>query len=83
MTEQPNPDQTDFTFDASKVTLMAAEPVAPSIAIRQTNGQPLVTINPDGRLEYGPGYEPDEAARLFWDAIQHFAPDPKIGRAHV
>lgn len=29
----------------------------------------LVRIKPDGRLEYGAEYEPDEAARLFWQAM--------------
>lgn len=29
----------------------------------------LVSINPDGSLEYGENYEPDEAARVFWEAM--------------
>jgi len=35
---------------------------------------PLVTIHPDGTLEYGEGYTPDEAARLFWEAMRQWAP---------
>lgn len=30
---------------------------------------PLVTVHFDGRIEYGPHYTPDEAARIFWEAI--------------
>jgi hypothetical protein len=40
------------------------------------NGQPLVTIHPDGRLEFRDGYTPDEAAASFWEAVQCLAPDP-------
>lgn len=29
----------------------------------------LVRIKPDGSLEYGLEYEPDEAARVFWEAM--------------
>ncbi len=29
----------------------------------------LVTIHPDGTIEYGPGYTPDAAAKVFWQAI--------------
>jgi len=40
------------------------------------NGEtaPLVTIHPDGTLEYGEDYTPDEAARQFWDALRRYAP---------
>jgi len=29
----------------------------------------LVRIKPDGTLEYGPEYQPDEAAEVFWSAL--------------
>jgi hypothetical protein len=29
----------------------------------------LVTIKPDGTLEYGPNYTPDAAAKAMWSAI--------------
>ena len=29
----------------------------------------LVTLRSDGSLEYGPDYTPDEAAKIFWEAI--------------
>ncbi|MEU1327193.1 hypothetical protein [Streptomyces microflavus] len=34
----------------------------------------MATIHPDGRLTYGEGYEPDEAAQQFWAALQRWAP---------
>lgn len=52
-----------------------AAPVAPRIVIMsEDNRTPLVTIHPNGTLEYGPGYNPDEAARRFWDAMRHHMP---------
>lgn len=45
-------------------TLTIAEPPPPTIVIGQ-----LVKIHPDGRLEYGPDYRPDVAARTFWEAM--------------
>jgi hypothetical protein len=44
------------------------------LSIPVGNSQPLVTIHPDGRLEFGDDYQPDEAAQLFWQAVQRFAP---------
>ncbi|MET9055250.1 hypothetical protein ABZW50_29295 [Streptomyces bacillaris] len=75
MTQQPEP--SPVTIDPTKVMQITTVDVrsAASITIPGTNG-PLVTIHPDGRLEYGPGYEPDEAARLFWDAMRRWAPSP-------
>ncbi|MGY4936148.1 hypothetical protein ACWD7T_34685 [Streptomyces sp. 900116325] len=37
-----------------------------TIRIPDENNRPMVTIHPDGRIEYGEAYEPDEAARAFW-----------------
>ncbi|MFD8469056.1 hypothetical protein ACFV10_28610 [Streptomyces cyaneofuscatus] len=75
MTQQPEP--SPVTIDSSKVMQITATNVTSvaSITIPGAAG-PLVTIRPDGRLEYGPGYEPDEAARLFWDAVRRWAPSP-------
>jgi hypothetical protein len=62
---------------SSAVQQWAASPVTPdSISVQGRNGTTLVTIHPDGRLEYGPDYTPDTAARAFWDALQ------QIARAH-
>lgn len=41
-----------------------------------TGGRLLVIIQPDGTLQYGPTYQPDEAALIFWEAMarrrQHY-----------
>lgn len=38
-------------------------------------GPLLVRIRYDGIVEYGPDYEPDEAARRFWEALKAAAPE--------
>lgn len=35
----------------------------------------LVAIDDQGELTYGEGYEPDEAARIFWEAMADGMPD--------
>jgi hypothetical protein len=38
-------------------------------------GPPLVTISlEDGSVTFGPDYNPDEAARMFWDAVRMYFP---------
>ncbi|MER7815635.1 hypothetical protein [Streptomyces sp. NPDC096153] len=49
-----------------------------TVSIREGNGQPLVTVHFDGRLEFGSEYEPDAAARLFWEAIGRWGPGPMV-----
>lgn len=45
-------------------------PGAPTLTIVGSDGSALVTIRRDtGEIEYGEGYEPDDAARVFWDAF--------------
>ena len=61
-----------FTQAAESQSLTFIQP-PPTITIAGDDG-PLVTIHPDGHLEYGPGYDPDEAARRFWDALQRYMP---------
>lgn len=53
-----------FTFELP----VADTPRPPVITINGDHGL-LVAIHPDGHLEYGEGYEPDEAARRFWDGL--------------
>jgi hypothetical protein len=48
--------------------------VLPILTILSGNGAPLVKIYGDGTLEYGEGYDPDEAARRLWEAIGKRAP---------
>ncbi|WP_030344736.1 hypothetical protein [Streptomyces sp. NRRL S-1022] len=68
-------DDSVLYFDGPAEEFTLAPPVAPRIVIYgEDNRTPLVTINPNGKLEYGPGYTPDEAARRFWDALRHHMP---------
>ncbi|WP_020135025.1 hypothetical protein [Streptomyces sp. 351MFTsu5.1] len=68
---------TSVELDGSPVFIddwVITSPPPPNITINGTDGQPLVTIHPDGTLDYGPGYTPDEAARTFWDALRRLMP---------
>ena len=49
---------------AAPFALPAETTSAMSIAISS-----MVTIHPDGSIEYGENYKPDEAAKAFWDAV--------------
>lgn len=49
---------------------------APLITIAP-NGKMLVRIHADGSLEYGEDYDPDKAAKVFWEALAANAP-PRI-----
>ncbi|MEU1787131.1 hypothetical protein ABZ553_14900 [Streptomyces sparsogenes] len=44
-----------------------------AIALRADDGTLIVGIRPDGSIQQGPNYRPDEAAREFWDAVTHVA----------
>lgn len=37
-------------------------------------GKTFVIIRPDGKVEFGDGYNPDEAARAFWTAVSRNVP---------
>lgn len=49
------------------------EPTAFAITIEGNKG-PLVGIRHDGTIEYGIGYDPDVAARIFWEALAAHMP---------
>lgn len=52
------------------MTISTGQPVTSVIRIyRPDTGDMLVNILPDGTLEYGETYDPDEAARVFWEAL--------------
>ncbi|MCX4704377.1 hypothetical protein [Streptomyces sp. NBC_01373] len=44
-----------------------------ALALYEDDGTLLVGIRPDGQLERGPNYQPDAAAREFWDAVTRAA----------
>lgn len=77
-------DETPFLHAASDLIRQTslAPPPPPDITIVGADG-PLVTIHPDGTLDYGPGYTPDEAARSFWDAMRHYMPARCPACGHV
>jgi hypothetical protein len=62
--------------DMQAFTITAARAQGSVLSVPASNGRPLVTIHPDGRLEFGEDYQPDEAAQVFWAAVQRFAPSP-------
>jgi hypothetical protein len=56
-------------------SITAMKPITSyTIRIPDENNRPMVTIHPDGRIEFGEAYEPDEAARMFWASVRRFAP---------
>lgn len=42
------------------------------------DGHMIVGIKPDGQIDYGPGYDPDEAAKAFWQAMVRNQPLNRI-----
>lgn len=67
-----------LSYNNHPVQITAAKPTPMTITIPGADGTPLVSIRPSGELEYGPNYTPDEAARLFWEALASHR-----GEAHV
>lgn len=59
-----------------RTEIVTAEPRT-SIVISGDDGAPLVTLHFDGRVEFGPHYNPTEAARRFWSTIVVQAPHCK------
>lgn len=46
-----------------------------TIVLMDPNGNPLVTISlDDGTHTFGPNYKPDEAAKIFWEAVRFAFP---------
>ena len=46
-----------------------ADPIISTGSFSISVGETVVVIRPDGTIEYGKGYKPDEAAKAFWDAV--------------
>ncbi|MGW8679675.1 hypothetical protein ACWGNN_01155 [Streptomyces sp. NPDC055817] len=53
----------------------SCEPQEPDfvIALREDDGTLTLGIRPDGQIETGPNYQPEPAAREFWDAVTRAA----------
>jgi hypothetical protein len=43
------------------------------VALREDDGTLIVGIRPSGHITTGPRYQPDPAARAFWDAVSRAA----------
>ncbi|MFE8961729.1 hypothetical protein [Streptomyces iakyrus] len=43
------------------------------VALHEDDGTLIVGIRPDGHITTGPNYQPDTAAREFWDAVTRAA----------
>lgn len=43
------------------------------VQLREDDGTLIVGIRPDGSIQRGPTYQPDAAAREFWDAVTRAA----------
>lgn len=82
VTEQPTGEPSLFIATPPSETFQIQQP-PDTITINGEDGQPLVTIHPDGQLDYGPGYTPDEAARRFWDAMRYYMPARCPSCGHV
>ena len=50
-----------------------ADPSEFVIALHEDDGTLIVGIRPDGQITTGPSYQPDAAAREFWDAVTRAA----------
>ena len=58
----------------NSLTISEPKDTSLSICFTQKSGdryesKALVTIRPDGSIEYGEGYTPDAAAKALWDAV--------------
>lgn len=69
---------------STAIPTIAANTLPPmSFVLPGADGQPLVSISlTDGSIEYGPNYEPDEAARVFWAAMQAMFGSPEAVFGH-
>lgn len=59
---------------AERVDMHIFEPSGALLVVNGKDGRPLVTIERDRSLAFGERYEPDEAARIFWEAMARHAP---------
>jgi hypothetical protein len=81
VTEQtPEPTLIDATslsgeIAISSTNIQAVQIAPPPVLSARGDRGTLWAIHPDGRVELGDGYTPDEAAASFWEAVQRLAPD--------
>lgn len=72
------PNVLTYPAESSDFTVSASQVEASTLSL-PFNGRPLVTIDlADGTMTFGPDYTPNEAARLFWQAVQDATPPPAV-----
>lgn len=57
------------TYTEPSVVIVLASPDGRRLVINDDSGNALVTVWANGELEFGDGYDPDEAAHRFWSAL--------------
>ncbi len=73
---------TEKTLDVSQFSTVPPSPS--SITIYGSNDELLVDVNlVTGDITYGENYDPDEAARTFWNAIGAHAPTIGVRNVHT
>jgi hypothetical protein len=62
-------------LEGISITASQPIPLAPPtvFSVHADDGSLMVAMHHDGHLEYGPAYQPDEAARRFWDGIKQWS----------
>lgn len=71
----PNlPDGREATMYGKRGMQLRMIPVMPDILfeIRDDEDRMLVRLKKDATMEFGPTYEPDEAARQFWETMRAY-----------
>ena len=61
------------------LTLTGHDPAPYTFQLFRAPGAPMVTLYPDGTLAYADDYNPDAAAKAFWEALAHTQP---LGALH-
>lgn len=61
--------QDDVIISTAQTLSISAYQAPANLCIFLNNKEPLVTIKPDGSIEYGPNYTPDATAKAMWEAM--------------
>lgn len=61
------------TVSSNNVLELEHKPTDPLLTIKSELGWSVI-IRYDGKLEYSEGYDPDAAARIFWEALADSRP---------
>jgi hypothetical protein len=59
-----------------QITTGSANTVPSAFKIWDQSSHLVLTLSMDGKVTYGDGYTPNEAAVQFWNAVQKYAPYP-------